>query len=94
MKFRKKPEIVIEARQLLPGTVEDLSEWMGPKCAMVHDGMVIETGEGDMIATYGDWIIQGVENEFYPCKMIIFEATYEKIGEVQFDDPEGLEEKK
>lgn len=33
--------------------------------------------EGTMQATPGDWIIKGVEGEFYPCKPGIFEATYE-----------------
>ena len=25
----------------------------------------------------GDWMIQGVEGELYPCKPSIFEKTYE-----------------
>jgi len=39
--------------------------------------LVIRTLEGDMRATYGDWIIKGVQGEFYPCKPDIFTATYE-----------------
>jgi len=39
--------------------------------------LVIRTLEGDMRATYGDYIIKGVQGEFYPCKPDIFEATYE-----------------
>ena len=39
--------------------------------------LVIRTLEGDMRATHGDWIIRGVQGEFYPCKPDIFEATYE-----------------
>jgi len=34
-----------------------------------------------MIANVGDWIIKGVEGEFYPCKPSIFEKTYEKVEE-------------
>lgn len=37
----------------------------------------IDTLEGIMIASIGDWIIRGVKGEFYPCKPDIFEATYE-----------------
>ena len=37
----------------------------------------IDTLEGRMRADPGDWIIQGVKGEFYPCKPDIFEATYE-----------------
>jgi hypothetical protein len=37
----------------------------------------ISTLEGDMRADPGDWIIRGVQGEFYPCKPEIFAATYE-----------------
>jgi hypothetical protein len=37
----------------------------------------IETLEGVMTATPGDWIIRGVQGELYPCKPDIFEQTYE-----------------
>jgi hypothetical protein len=41
--------------------------------------MVIHTLGGDMRADIGDWIIRGVQGEFYPCKPEIFAATYEKV---------------
>lgn len=41
-----------------------------------HDIMV-RTLEGQHIASPGDWIIRGVQGEFYPCKPDIFAATYE-----------------
>ena len=34
-----------------------------------------------MIATEGDYIIKGVQGEFYPCKHDIFKETYEKVEE-------------
>lgn len=39
--------------------------------------IVIRTLEGDMTATAGDYVIRGVQGEFYPCKPAIFEQTYE-----------------
>lgn len=81
MKYRKKP-VVIEARQLEQGNLEEMIEWCGgtywsrPPMRMVT-GLTIPTEEGDMNAGYGDWIIEGVEGEFYPCKPGIFEQTYE-----------------
>lgn len=39
----------------------------------------IDTLEGTMYASPGDWIIRGVKGEFYPCKPDIFEATYDKV---------------
>jgi len=37
----------------------------------------IHTFEGDHEVRVGDWIIQGVQGELYPCKPEIFVATYE-----------------
>jgi len=39
----------------------------------------IPTLEGFMLARHGDWIIKGVNGEFYPCKPDIFEKTYEAV---------------
>lgn len=39
----------------------------------------IDTLEGIMKASIGDYIIKGIQGEFYPCKPDIFEQTYELI---------------
>jgi hypothetical protein len=41
--------------------------------------LLIATLEGVMRASYGDWIIRGMQGEFYPCKHDIFTATYEQV---------------
>lgn len=41
---------------------------------------LIETLEGNMKASPGDWIIKGIKGEIYPCKPDIFEATYELVN--------------
>lgn len=41
--------------------------------------LIIPTLEGPMRADVGDWIIRGVQGEFYPCKPDIFAATYESV---------------
>jgi hypothetical protein len=38
----------------------------------------ISTLEGKIWASVGDYIIKGVQGEFYPCKPDIFEQTYEE----------------
>lgn len=43
--------------------------------------MLIATLEGVMTAKCGDYIIRGVQGEFYPCKPDIFEQTYEPVEE-------------
>ena len=40
--------------------------------------IAIQTLEGVMHASPGDWIIRGIHGEFYPCKPDIFTATYEE----------------
>lgn len=42
-------------------------------------GIKISTLEGVMKANFGDWIIKGVNGEFYPCKPDIFDKTYEEV---------------
>lgn len=42
--------------------------------------IIIDTLEGKMTASPGDWIITGVNGEQYPCKSDIFNKTYNKIS--------------
>jgi hypothetical protein len=42
-------------------------------------GITIPTLEGEHLASWGDWIIKGVEGEFYPCKPDIFVKTYDQV---------------
>lgn len=42
-------------------------------------GLIIESMEGDMLASVNDYIIQGIKGEVYPCKPDIFELTYDKV---------------
>lgn len=90
MRFRKKP-VVIEAIQFnCFGDYHIIVEWMkqsGDTHALADEIeyrtpiMLINTLEGTMAANPGDWIIKGVNGEFYPCKPDIFEQTYEKVEE-------------
>ena len=83
-KYRKKP-VVIDAIQFT-GTgesFEEIDDFVSGNFFPNDDGCgcTIETLEGDMRASKGDYIIKGVNGEFYPCKPDIFEKTYEKAGE-------------
>jgi hypothetical protein len=78
--FRKKP-VVVEAT-LFDGTNHDaVLEWIGSTAAYTDavGNFFIGTLEGDMRAAEGDWIIKGVQGEFYPCKPDVFAATYEPV---------------
>lgn len=45
----------------------------------MHDHGWIDTLEGGHVVCPGDWIIEGVKGEHYPCKPDVFEATYEAV---------------
>ena len=52
------------------------------KCGMMmKDHGWIDTLEGGHVVCVGDYIIKGVQGEFYPCKPDIFEQTYERVSE-------------
>ena len=78
-KYRKKP-IVIEAEQFLP---DDVSPDMWPVGVYADPssptGFSVDTLEGTHQVTPGDFIIEGIKGERYPCKPDIFEATYDRI---------------
>jgi hypothetical protein len=85
VKYRKKP-VVIDAEQWWPGkAIEGIVRREAQPVPSRAGGIaftmppqdVIETLEGDMTVSPGDWIITGVKGERYPCKPDIFEATYE-----------------
>lgn len=90
MKFRKKP-VVIEAFQL---GIDNMPDWFTDAVAKndiilhgqssgfyhAHDtNAYIKTLEGWHHANYGDYVIQGIKGEIYPCKPDIFEKTYEAV---------------
>lgn len=92
MRYVKKP-IEIEAVQW-DGTLKtslNILHWMH-KCKpstkpeedwagydSINNVIFIDTLEGRMTASKGDYIIKGIQDEFYPCKPDIFEATYDAV---------------
>ena len=94
-KYRKLPVEIAAIRN--DGKWSTIAEWLQelagagefifepgqapPMVCSGHGEILIRTLEGKMLANVGDWIIQGVKGEFYPCKPDIFEATYEPVLE-------------
>ncbi len=91
--YQKKPLTVEAARFTLPNA-QALVRWIGEDTARLNlesdeawkigkappvFSLTIHTLEGDMTAMLGDYIIKGVNGEFYPCKPDIFEKTYEAV---------------
>lgn len=81
--YRKKP-VIIEAIQFNGKNQTEIFAFTGAK--EISEGLLdkfitIHTLEGDMKASIGDFIIKGVNGEFYPCKPDIFEKTYELVND-------------
>lgn len=87
-RYVKKP-IAIEAVKWKGFNNDEIKDFAGDsvKIEVIREGdddngippsvdCSIETLEGVMIANVGDYIIKGVNGEFYPCKPDIFEKTY------------------
>lgn len=90
MKYRKKP-VIVNAHCWRGDDmfVENMPNWLidalNNGIASITDAntsdakMTIRTLEGDHTASPGDYIIQGVAGELYPCKPDIFNRTYEPV---------------
>lgn len=85
---RKKP-VTINALQFTNDSNKFMNEFIqftGHEVVLIQyennkPKLLIETLEGTMKASIGDYIIRGVDNEIYPCKPDIFHKTYDIIGD-------------
>lgn len=81
-RYRKRP-VEVEAWQVggvvAPTWLDAVMVVGTVKADFDNFGFTIKTLEGDVRASYGDHIIQGVKGELYPCKPDIFEQTYEVV---------------
>lgn len=96
MKYRKKPIIIeaFQMTQERRWDNRDWPNWLnmawqrdpGENSLWIDpddpDGelLVVGTLEGVHGITFGDYIIQGIQGELYPCKPDIFEASYEEVA--------------
>ncbi len=90
-RYRKKP-VEVEAFQFTKDRSYDACAWPqwlidafdgkirergGNSIWITDDGWMCGTLEGPHEITFGDYIVQGVQGELYPCKPDIFEQTYD-----------------
>lgn len=85
MLYRKKP-VVIEAVQWTGDNRAEIFDFCSKAFFSLGNGnseieLKISTLEGIMTASVGDYIIKGIQGEFYPCKPDIFLLTYDKVTE-------------
>ena len=78
-KYRKKP-VIIEAVIWTGNNIDEVKELAKSaveNIIFVDNNLYIETLEGNMKVSIGDYIIKGIKEEFYPCKPDIFKETYD-----------------
>ena len=85
-KYRKIP-VEIDAVQWTGTNAEEIKEFAGDnvsfkRVASPVSSLYINTLEGEMKASVGDFVIRGVKGEFYACKPDVFSMTYEKVPNV------------
>lgn len=79
MKYRKKP-VIIEAVKYDGENKVEIQEFMDMYLDFNDKKQLkINTLEGIILASVGDYIIRGVNGEYYPCKPDIFNKTYELV---------------
>jgi len=91
--YRKKPIVILAEKWTTLGDVpeagirgftsSDITKktQVCEKCgALLGQHGLCPTLEGDHIVCPGDWIIRGIQGEYYPCKPDIFEETYEPVS--------------
>ena len=85
MYYRKKP-VTIEAIVWNGDNIEEISSWTNGDAFWDCDEgtLKIKTLEGIMSASVNDYIIRGVNGEFYACKPDIFQKTYTPSGVITF----------
>ena len=83
--LEEKEQSIVNAINFISGMPAENDDTVGYidklaiNAAKENKGIFIQTLEGDMLAKFGDYIIKGVNGEFYPCKPDIFKKTYEII---------------
>jgi hypothetical protein len=79
-KYRKKP-VEVEAVEFTGENWAEIVEWSG-EAVQQHpgrDALVMDAMGGTVTAEVGDYIIKGVDGEFYPCKEQVFIETYDLV---------------
>ena len=87
-KYRKKP-VIVEAVIWAGNNIDEVKELAKnavENIIFVNNNLYIETLEGNMNVSVGDYVIKGIAGEFYPCKPDIFKETYETVSMVSDND--------
>ncbi len=78
--YTKRP-VTIQAVQYTGDNIDEIIDFVGEENMFISsfsgiENHYIKTLEGNHFMSKGDYVIRGVEGEFYPCKEHIFKKTY------------------
>ena len=79
-KYRTKP-VEIVAVEWNGKNKEEVYNFTEGNSFFDRDDFFVETLEGTMSASIGDYIIRGLRGEYYPCKPDVFHKKYEEVAE-------------
>lgn len=82
IKYRRLP-IIVEAIEYKGENISEIIKFINGKTRVIRhsSNIFLETSRGEMEFLIGDYIIKGIEGEFYPCKSETFKKTYEVENE-------------
>lgn len=88
--YVKKP-IPVPALQWKGDNLQEIKDFckdenLEEMCFTNNKDLWIKTREGQLMAQVGDFIMKGIEGEFYPCAESIFKKTYDEVNEVEFHE--------
>lgn len=86
-KIRKKP-VVVEAMQWTGGNADELMAWTGgyfePAPRLGNVDRVWDKLHASWVNVLRDqWVIRGVQGEYYPCDDEVLRATYDFVDGAQ-----------
>ena len=80
IKYRKKP-VVIEAIKFNGKNFKECTKFIDKNYDNTLSYPNVRTLSGTVSIEFGDYIIKGINGEFYPCKPDIFKKTYDEVGD-------------
>ena len=87
-KYRKKP-VVVEAVQLSHENLEacidqmradgyEVKTYSKPPMRAIS-GLQMKTENGIISVSFGEYLMKGIQGEYYPCPADVFDKTYDRV---------------
>jgi hypothetical protein len=95
MKMYVKKPIPVPALQWTGDNFQEIKDFctdenLEEMCFTNNKDLWIKTREGQLMAQVGDFIMKGIEGEFYPCAESIFKKTYDEVEETKVDSSASI----